>query len=366
MRLKVAFLLCTAPLLLAAADVPAPVNPSAQKIADIEKALKNNSSSPEPHVDLAAEYCRRARDGEDLNYYDKASAEVESALKIAPDNFDARKLKVTILLGENRFDAALKMAAELNHKIPDDIALWGLLSEINTALGNYEEAVRDAQWVLNIRPGSLLGFTEAARLREAYGDAEGAIEFYEEARRRTALGDAEERAWLLVQIARLTAQTGGLKHAGELFSQALAMNPQSQLAIGGLANLRIMEGNYSEAVSLFEKRYEAVHDARSLYDLAGALEKAGRKDEAAIAFREFETKALAETEHPHNANIELIEYYLERESKPAEALAIARRERAVRHDSRTMASLAWAECRASRVATCKLEPSLPTVQEAKK
>ncbi len=283
MKFEIVFLLCAAPLLVAATAV----NPSAQKIAEIEKALKNNSSSPEPHIDLAAEYCRRARDGEDLSYYDKASAEVDNALKIAPDNFDARKLKVTILLGENRFDAALEMAAEVNHKIPDDIALWGLLSEINTALGNYVEAVRDAQWVLNIRPGSLLGFTEAARLREAYGDPEGAIEFYEEARRRTALGDAEERAWLLVQIARLTGQTGGLKRAGELFSQALAMNPQSLLAIGGLANLRMMEGNYSEAVSLFEKRYEAVHDARSLYDLAGALEKAGRKDEAATAFREF-------------------------------------------------------------------------------
>ena len=93
----------------------------------------------------------------------------------------------------------------MNHKVPDDIALWGLLAEINTALGNYKEALRDAQWVLDIRPGSLLGFSEAARLREAYGDAEGAIEFYEEARAPNCSGDAEERAWLLVQIARLTS-----------------------------------------------------------------------------------------------------------------------------------------------------------------
>ncbi len=366
MRFRIVFLLFAAPVVLAAADVPAPVNPSVQKIANIEKALKNNPASPEPHIDLAAEYCRKARDSEDLSDYDKASAEVDSALKIAPDNFDARKLKVTILLGEDQFDAALKMAAELNHRVPDDIALWGLLAEINTRLGNYKEAVRDAQWVLDIRPGSLLGFSEAARLREAYGDAEGAIEFYEEARRRTALGDAEERAWLLVQIARLNAQTGGLKRAGELFSQALAMNPESQLAIGGLANLRMREGNYPEAVSLFEKRYEAVHDARSLYDLASALEKAGRNNEAATAFHEFEVKALAETEHPYNANIELIEYYLERKSKPLEALAIARRESAVRHDVRTMASLAWAECSASRIAACKLELSAPSAGEAEK
>jgi tetratricopeptide (TPR) repeat protein len=301
------------------------------------------------------------------SYYEKASAELDSALKIAPDNFDARKLRITILLGQNRFEAALKAATDLNHKIPDDIALWGVLAEINTALGNYEEAVRDAQWVLNIRPGSLLGFSEAARLRAAYGDAEGAIEFYEEARRRTALGDAEERSWLLVQIAGLTAQSGDLKRADTLLGQAMALNPESQLAIAGRGKLRMMQGNYSEAVSLFHKRYDSGHIARSLYDLAGALEKAGQSDEAAAAFGNFEVKALAETEHPHNANIELIEYYLERKSKPAEALAIAKRESAVRHDSQTMASLAWAECHVEQAdKACKLELSAPTFEEAKK
>jgi Flp pilus assembly protein TadD len=120
--------------------------------------------------------------------------------------------------------------------------------------------------------------------------------------------------------------------------------------------LRMSEGNYSEAVALLEQRYKAVQDARSLYDLAEALERAGRIDEAATAFRDFETKAQAERERSYNANIDLIHYYLNRKLNAAEALAIATRESAMRRDSQTMAALAGA-CKAaqSESAACHIE-----------
>ena len=50
-----------------------------------------------------------------------------------------------------------------------------------SALGNYTEAERDCQWILDLRRGSALGFEKAAGLRELFGDNEGAIEFYGEA-----------------------------------------------------------------------------------------------------------------------------------------------------------------------------------------
>ena len=353
MQCRILFLVL-APAFLTATENSNTIDPAEKKIAEIQTALKGSPSSPEPHIDLAAEYCRKARDSEDIGYYSKADVEVEMALKLSPANYDAQKLQVTILLGKDEFSAALKLATALNKRIPDDIAVWGLLSEINSALGNYTEALRDAQWVLDLRPGSTLGFTEAARLREAYGDPEGAIEFYEESRRRTSLNDAEERAWLLSQVARLTAQSGDRKRADALFEEALRLNPESQIAIEGLARLREMESNYSEAVSLFEKRYKAIQNARSLYDLAEALELAGRKDEAATTFENFESRAKAETDRPYNANLDLIHFYLNHNSQPAEALAIALRESAIRRDSQTLAALAGALFANSRYEDAKM------------
>lgn len=369
MRFSVPFLAFAASAFLAAAQTSAPqpssvVDPSELRVAAIQKALRGSPSSAEPHIDLAAEYCREARDKQDINYYAKAQTEVESALKLAPASYDAQKLEVSILLGRNEIGAALKMAAALNHKIPDDIAVWGLLAEINAAAGSYKEALRDAQWVLDLRPGSTLGLTEAARLREAYGDPEGAIEFYDEARKRTSLSDAEERAWLITQVARITAQTGDKKRAATLFEDALKLNPESQLAAAGLANLRMSEGNYAEAARLLETRYKAIQNARSLYDLAEALEGAGRKSEAAAAFRDFEIKAQAESARAYNANIQLIYYYLDRKSNPAEALALATRESGIRRDNPTMAALAWALYANSRYreAGMRMDEALATGQ----
>jgi tetratricopeptide (TPR) repeat protein len=239
MRFNILVLMFAAAPFLAAAENSIATNPADERIAATQKALHSNPLSPDPHIDLAAEYCRKARDSEETRYYDLAETELENALKIAPGSYDAQKLKVTVLLGRNELDAALKLATDLNQRVPDDIALWGLLAEINAALGNYKEALRDAQWVLDLRPGSTLGFREAARLREAYGDPEGAIEFYEEARRRTPQSDAEERAWLLTQVANLTAQTGDKQRAATLFEEARKLSPGSQLAVAGLARLRM-------------------------------------------------------------------------------------------------------------------------------
>jgi tetratricopeptide (TPR) repeat protein len=341
--------------LLVAAETPSTTDPSDQRIAAIQKAQLGNPSSPEPHIDLAAEYCRKARDSEQIAYYDKAQTELESALKLSPGNYDAQKLKVTVLLGRHEYNAALKLATELNNKVKDDIAVWGLLSEINTSLGNNKEALVDAQWVLDIRPGSTLGFIEAARLREVHGDPEGAIEFYQEARTRTSINDVEERAWLVTQVARLTISSDQ-KRAEALFLEARKLNPASQLAIAGLAKVHMAEGNYAEAVALLETRYKAVQDARTLYDFAEALERAGRAAEASAAFLDFETKAQSEKDRPYNANVDLIHYYLDHKANAAAALSIAEHESSIHRDSETMAALTGA-CHAanSERPLCKIE-----------
>jgi tetratricopeptide (TPR) repeat protein len=153
--------------------------------------------------DLADTLCRKGRNTGDTAWYEQADAALRKSFELSPGNYEARKLQVTVLLGRHEFKEALRAATELNHKTPDDIAGWGLLVEANLALGNNAEAERDAQWILDLRPGSRLGFVKAAAVRERFGDMEGAIEFLDEARRRTSPNDLDEQAWLLKQKARL-------------------------------------------------------------------------------------------------------------------------------------------------------------------
>ncbi|HUK19271.1 MAG TPA: hypothetical protein VLW65_22775, partial [Bryobacteraceae bacterium] len=99
---------------------------------------------------------------------------------------------------------------------------------------------------------------------------------------------------------------------------------------------------YDEAVSLFRKRYAAAPHAENLFAVGEALEDAGRHEEAARAFAEFERQALKESDMADNANHELMAYYTDHSHEPEKARHIAERELTRRHDAFTLAAYAWA------------------------
>jgi tetratricopeptide (TPR) repeat protein len=305
--------------------------------------------------DRAAELCRKARDREDLPLYDQAQSAIDRTLKLDPGNFEAQKLTVLVLTGKHEYARGLKLAKELNQNIPDDIGVWGLLVDLNMALGDYDDAVKDAQWILNLRRNSSLGFTKAATLRETYGDLTGAMEYYQEANRRTPLSDVSEKTWLVTRMARIQRLSGQTRQAGEMLTGALQSYPESQLALAELARLRESEGNYKEAAQLFERRYGAVPSPANLYDFAQAVAKAGDRERADALFKDFESKAMAVVSQPDNANADLLFYYADRQNKPAEALKIGEQEFDVGHSFQTLDAYAWALQRNGRLKDAKTQ-----------
>ena len=77
---------------------------------------------------------------------------------------------VWLLLGNHEFAAAVEKATALNKRAPDDVMVWGFLTDANVELGNYADAEKAAQWMLNLRPRNLPAMTRAAYLRELFGD----------------------------------------------------------------------------------------------------------------------------------------------------------------------------------------------------
>jgi predicted Zn-dependent protease len=323
---------------------PSPATPATlqQKISDAQKRIKADSKSWQPDADLATAYLQLARDTEDVAQYNEAEAAVKHVLQLSPGNYEGQKLEAAVLLGKHEFASALKLATELNQKVPDDVTGWSLLVDIHVAIGGYADAEREAQWILDLRPGSALGFEKAAVLRDLFGDAEGAVEFYQEANRRTSPNDTVQRAWLFTQIARVNLGADNLKPAQTAVDQALALFPQSQLAADIVADIEIAQGKYAEAAAARERTYRTVRSAGNLYAWAEALKRAGLQEQAASAFEKFERQALAETHAPYNANHELIYLYTDYKNNPSEALKLAQRDESVRQDDSTLAAAAWA------------------------
>jgi len=157
----------------------------------------------------------------------------------------------------------------------------------------------------------------------------------------TPFQEAEDRAWLLTQIAHLQLLSGNLTESETYATGALGLFPNYHYALGTLAQVRTAQSRYDDAVALLEKRYAAAPHAENQFALAEALDHAGRKDDAAKAFAEFEQKSLKESGITDNSNHELIAYYVDYAHQPAKALEISKLELTRRHDAFTLDAYAW-------------------------
>ncbi|MGH9649907.1 MAG: tetratricopeptide repeat protein, partial [Terriglobales bacterium] len=249
---------------------------------------------------------------------------------------------VWVLLGRHEFARARDEAEALNRRVPDDVLVYGLLADAHAELGNYDKAEEAVQWMLDLRPGNVPGLTRAAYLRELFGDVEGAIEMMAQAYQRTSQAEVEDQAWILTHVAHLELMRGNAEAADQILQQALGFFPDYHYALANLAKVRAAQKKYGEAAELLERRYRNAPHPENLFDLAEALELAGRKQEAGRAFAEFEQKARKEMEKWDNSNRELAFYYADHAGNPAEALKVARLEAARRSDVNTLHALAWA------------------------
>jgi tetratricopeptide (TPR) repeat protein len=326
---------------LAEESAPAPT-PAERAIAQARAAIAKDPRRAEAYNSLAMALARRARETADPANYAEAEAALETSFELDPDNFEGLKVRTWVLLGKHEFAEALKLAQALNKRMPDDEMVYGLLVDAHVELGNYEEAEEAAQWMLDLTRGSVPALARGAYLRELFGDLEGAIDLMESAYRRVSPLESEERAWLLTQVANLRLCRGQAEIAEALLDEALRLFPAYHYALAGLARARAAQGKHAEAADLLRRRYERAPHPENLYDLAVALDRAGKTAEASAAFAEFAGKARAEMDGWDNANRELAFYYVDKARDPAEALRVTSLERSRRRDVFTRDVHAWA------------------------
>jgi len=329
-------------LLLPAAGRAAGPSPAERQWAQARAAIEKHPERFQAYNALALALARRARETSDTKFYEQARRALEKSFRLASDNFEGRRMEVWILLGQHEFARAREAARKLQKRAPDDVLVYGFLTDASVELGDYKEAEEAAQWMLDLRPGNVPGLTRGAYLRELYGDVDGAIEFMQQAYDRTPPTETEDRAWILTQIAHLQLSAGRVDAAEKTLGRALALFPGYHYALAGLAKARTAQGRHGEAAALLERRYRAASHAENLYDLADALARAGHAAQARRAYKEFETKARRESARWDNANRELIAYYCGPGANPKEALRVATMEIARRHDVHTLDAYAWA------------------------
>jgi tetratricopeptide (TPR) repeat protein len=314
-----------------------------QSITSANEAISKEPNQPAGYNDLALALVRKARQTGDASFIGSAEAAVAQSLKLAPANFDARRARVAIRVAQHRYEDALEEAEALRKARPDDNTVYEFIAAASNAVGDYPQAEKSAQRMLDLRSVNVAGFESGAAVREIIGFPAPAIEWWQSALHLVSDRDSEERAFINVQMARIYRETGKYPSAAECAQNALRLEPDYPAALVELARVRIEQKRFPEAASLLQTRLKKGADLESLYWLASSRERMG----AANPWAEFETAALKSANQPLNANALLIRYLAEH-GKADQAIRIAEKSLERRHDLATRQAYAVALARAGR------------------
>lgn len=190
--------------------------------------------------------------GDHHYYYPAALSVINRALSKRPDDFEALITKGTILMTFHRFEEALDIAQRANRVSNGGNAyVFGLLTDANIELGNYEVAVSMSDKMQALRP-DLRSYSRVSYLREIFGDRDGAKKAMKMAGESGMFG-MEDKAWAFNEFAKLYQGEGALDTAEFIYKGILEERPSYAYAYAGLASIKLSRGDKNSAIADYVK-----------------------------------------------------------------------------------------------------------------
>ncbi len=287
-----------------------------QAIEGLLTAIKLNPEDNKSKLTLAQAYIEEARVTGDHAYYDQASLQLlDEVIKADPKNFDALCCKATVLLSQHHFSDGLITAQQALPLNPSSAFVYGLMCDANVELGNYKAAVEMSDKMISLRP-DIRSYSRISYLREIHGDYKGAIEAAKLAISAGYPG-LEQSEFARMVLAHLYECTGALDSAERQYQIALNERPEYAFAIAGLGRVEKAKGNYTQAISYFEKakkliiEYSFSDELTDLYKLNNENNKAEKSAQEVIDMLSPGSNAdESGSAHGHYADKELAYAYL--------------------------------------------------------
>ncbi len=309
-------------------------------IKQAELGVKISPQAADNYNLLAAAYIEKARETGDFTFNARAESAVARALEIAPDNFEAIKMRATLLLTYHRFGDALKVARDAQKINPRDATVYGAMTDALVELGKYEEAQQAVERMLALKPDTS-SYCRVSYLRFLHGDQQGALTAMREAVRYANPQDRETVAWTRVHLGDEYLNAGKTNEAIEQYNLAIEALPDYHLALIGKARAAIRTADMESAIRFYQQAQARVPSPDTAIALGDLLSRAGQTNEAQKQFAlvEFiETRQASEAQTYSHA---LATFYANHDMKMDEALTIALNERQLRADIYTCDALAW-------------------------
>ena len=328
-------------------EVPAKPAASSKEIADALAAIERAPNAVQNHTRLAVAYIKEARGSGDFTLNKQAESAIDHALTIAPADLDARKIRASLYLTFHRFADGLTLGKVLEKEAPNDSFVLGVITDAQTELGNYREAVIAAQRLVDQKPSSS-AYARVAHLRWLHGDHGGAVELYKMAARTADPMDEEAQSWALSQLGDEYWRNGKFVEAEKVYDEALSLLPQYTLALAGKGRVRASLGDLSTGAEYLASANTKAPHTHNLILLGDIYSELGNADEAARQY------LLAEIENELFDAHRVALHWADANINLEKALEVARADYDAQKDIYAADTLAWCLYKNGKIAEAKL------------
>jgi tetratricopeptide (TPR) repeat protein len=328
---------------------PEGTGPIDQSILKLQGKVARDPKEVDGWILLGRAWVQKARQAADAGFYANAKACADIALDLRPRYNLALDLQGVVLMNSHSFREARDLMRTVLAEDPDDLMALGTISDALLELGEFDEAVKYAQHMMDLKP-FLPSYVRASYIRWLQGDLPGAKEII----RRALEGgidtrDPEPAAWATVEAAKMFFYTGDYEGADFGFDRALQAFPDFPAALAWKARVALALGRYEDAARLARKSYDGSAVAETSWILGDAERALGHADLAKEAYeklirlgRQGDKKTLALFFATENRDI-------------PDALQLIEAEVKNRGDIYTHDAYAWVLYRAGKVEQAKTE-----------
>lgn len=262
-----------------------PVDPLPRSIAAAQERLRSNPDDAITLAQLGSAYVEQARVTADPSYYQRAQAALDRSMAAQPTgNADALIGLGALANARHDFATARDLARRARELRPATTAVYGVLSDALTQLGDAAGATEAIQQMLNLRPG-IASFTRASYDFELHGRVDDARYALDQAL-QDATGSGTT-AFCRYYLGELAFNAGDLDGAAAQYELGLVAAPKDVALRQGRAKVAAARGDLDQALADYGKVTNRVPLPQYTQEYGELLESAGRIDEATVQYNLF-------------------------------------------------------------------------------
>ncbi len=317
----------------------AAADPLSRAIAAAQERLRNNPEDATTWAQLGSAYVQQARNTADPSYYGKAQGALDRSMELQPkDNAAAMTGLGALANARHDFAAGRDWALRARDVAPETAAVYGVLNDALTQLGDAEGATVAVQRMLDTRPG-IPALTRASYDLELHGRVEDAR--YALDRAMNDAISAPDIAFIRYYLGELAFNSGDVDEAEKQYDAGLVVAPNDVYLLQGRAKAAAARGETEQALADYQTVTNRVPLPQFLQEYGELLLVSGRAEEAQIQFTLFtEQQRLYESEGATDYLTRAV--FAADHGDPAEALRYAEAEWQRRQSVFSADAMAWA------------------------